>query len=462
MPEACNARDDDCDGTVDEGQGVGDPCDGVGGCGRGVTECAPDGTRRCSTDPGGTQSEEGVEVCNAADDDCDGRADEGLGLGDACGAIGVCPAGQQECGPGDAVVCSTRAGGSADVSRAEACNMLDDDCDGRADEDFALGQPCVGRGICGAGVVECDDDGAAHCSTEPGGSRDASGAEGCNGRDDDCDGLTDEGGACSGDDCREAPLLALGDTVSGNTAMLASDYARSTCFANSPGNDQVFRVVIPAAGNYVVGVAPLAGDFDPMFFVGTACTEENVANCVLPTAGRDTNAAGRPEARSIAFPRGDTFWLIVDARVVGRGGPFVVSARPTADGEACENPIALALPARFVGTTEAVGGRRNDVAGTRCPADRITTGPDQVFSVQVPRAGRLRVRVTPDAGAVNPILQLVRDCAAIDDSCVAGVDANAGGGTEVLEAAVEPGAYFIVVDHIGNPGGAFFLEAEML
>ena len=43
----------------------------------------------------------------------------------------------------------------------ESCNGHDDDCDGRIDEGFGIGEPCGtgAEGICGSGRVQCDGGG---------------------------------------------------------------------------------------------------------------------------------------------------------------------------------------------------------------------------------------------------------------------------------------------------------------
>ncbi len=70
--EACDVpRDEDCDGEVDEGcvdcvEGAVEAC---------VTSCASAGTRSCAGNAWGAC--EADEVCNGADDDCDGLVDEG-------------------------------------------------------------------------------------------------------------------------------------------------------------------------------------------------------------------------------------------------------------------------------------------------------------------------------------------------------------------------------------------------
>jgi hypothetical protein len=191
--EDCNRRDDDCDGRLDEDFVLGGSCTvGLGVCQRAGTEiCRADGTATtCSAVPGAA----GIETCNGADDDCDGAIDDGdPGGGGACdGADGdLCAEGTLACSSAR-LVCSDSTGTSVEV-----CNDLDDDCDGSTDE----GCDCVtGRsrscgtdvGACVAGTETCDAAGRWGACLGALGSA----PETCNGIDDDCDGLIDDGGVC--------------------------------------------------------------------------------------------------------------------------------------------------------------------------------------------------------------------------------------------------------------------------
>jgi len=192
-PEACNGLDDDCDGGVDEDAlGAGETCRvGVGACARfGQLTCDPDSrVLVCSQEP----SEPTAEVCNGADDDCDGRTDEQIpGVGEGCvvGAGRCAAQGAFVCdGDAGAVVCDA----APRAPSAEECNNLDDDCDGAVDEEAAGTED-----VCVVGLGECAREARYRCDSVRrelvcDAAAGAPGAERCNTLDDDCDGAADEG-----------------------------------------------------------------------------------------------------------------------------------------------------------------------------------------------------------------------------------------------------------------------------
>jgi len=226
--EACNGKDDDCDGATDEEDAQGCQAfyadqddDGYGTIDDSQCLCAPEGVYSTAipfdcNDQNNLVNPDADEACNGIDDDCDGSTDEegakgcqdffldhdqdgyGLALDSKClcAPQGDYTATQKwDCNDNDSGV---------NPAADETCNEKDDDCDGATDEEGATG--------CALFYPDLDDDGYGpdeneKClcapndshSTQDSGDCDDEDAdvnpaanEACNGKDDDCDGATDE------------------------------------------------------------------------------------------------------------------------------------------------------------------------------------------------------------------------------------------------------------------------------
>jgi len=209
--ETCNGTDDDCNGVIDD--------------------CTPFVAGSCCTGSCPACNTTGVpqpETCNGCDDDCDGVADNHLiDINFACGSnVGICSPGTTQCcqqaSPSvgnctvdpvtqkpthtnsDKLACLGGVGPGM-----QACNGLDNDCDGNKDGAsqacFPFATGTAGVGICVGGTQQCNATplapGSAGCpgpkpcavAASFGACVGASGpkAETCNNIDDNCDTFKD-------------------------------------------------------------------------------------------------------------------------------------------------------------------------------------------------------------------------------------------------------------------------------
>ena len=232
---ACDGLDNDCDGATDEGTPA--SYDGATCCDITGFSCCDSGTRQCKNGriqcvyPVGAKFPT-TEVCGNGDDDCDGKTDEGFNTQtdvNNCGGCGIkCQFNGGVTNPRAVLVCDTGTCkiGACDTgfidknhdyhdgceaactfTGNEVCDNTDNDCDGTVDNLDPNAIPsavCIPKktGVCDvpqlltngpkctAGVLTCDIQSlvtagyiTSYQATETI----------CDGKDNDCNGKTDEG-----------------------------------------------------------------------------------------------------------------------------------------------------------------------------------------------------------------------------------------------------------------------------
>jgi hypothetical protein len=290
--EVCDGKDNNCDGRTDEGS----PGSGAACNTRQPGVCSL-GTSICQ---GGTlvctpSTSPSNEVCDGKDNNCNGQTDEGNPEGGAAcstGQPGVCAQGSSTCS-GGTLVCNRNVAPSSEV-----CDGKDNNCDGQTDEGNPGGSAACNTGepgVCAQGSTTCSG-GTLACTRSV-----APSSEVCDGQDNNCDGQPDEGNPGGGVACNtgEPGVCAQGSTTcSGGTLACTRSVAPSSEVCDGQDNNCDGQ---PDEGNPGGGAACNTGELGVCAQGSTTCSGGTLActRSVAPSSevcdGQDNNCNGQAD-----------------------------------------------------------------------------------------------------------------------------------------------------------------------
>lgn len=232
--EVCDGKDNDCDGATDEEIATAPTCEKQQGVCQGAVKACLDGgyVASCGASEYGADYEATETACDGKDNDCDGDVDESV-TGGACPAMGVCVGAVRACTMGSPGVCQATGYEPTELS----CDGDDNDCDGQTDENLVSTDACTLQlGVCQGTFKRCVGGAYETACTPASYGPSYEPSEGtCDGLDNDCDGVTDrspDGGLLRVGTCE----LTVGVCANARRACLAGN-GEAPCTAASYGPD---------------------------------------------------------------------------------------------------------------------------------------------------------------------------------------------------------------------------------
>ena len=329
--ETCDGLDNDCDGLADAADG-GDlvtndltNCSNQSGVCLGSTKpavlCKSGKWTPCENPVYQAHSvdyQASKETsCDGLDNDCNGTADEDFtvtllngstvqGAGKSCG-VGACVNGTTQCSGLGAIVCSTESG-----STEETCDNVDNDCDGQTDDGLnSQSSDCtcnLTKGVCNPNtVIAVCSQGKYTCNYTTNNPHYEAPESSCDGRDNDCDGLTDQEDASvqPPDICDKDGVCAqlAAATCLGNIDADDDDWECVYTDVNSPGNLIYTPIEDTGFGNWCDGLDnDCDGTTDETYSAkGNVCKRgvgecENIGQmvCKGDQSGLECDVTGKP------------------------------------------------------------------------------------------------------------------------------------------------------------------------
>jgi hypothetical protein len=310
--EVCDDLDNDCNGEVDDG--LGSTMCGIGPCAHEVPNCVNGQEEICDPFDGAVP-----EICDGADNDCDGDIDDGLGDEQIFCGVGACYHSVSACEGGIVPPCDPFEGASPEV-----CDDIDNDCDGAVDE----GIPDI---TCGCGACDHTIPGCINGFPQVCDPFDGAGPEICDGIDNDCDCIVDEdqgNWTCGQNECEVTVPQCIGGVPQPEDTCVPIPGGPEICGDGIDNNCD--GVAPPCAEGFLVGTDTATRPIDVIWAVdssGSMSSEMATVEAEINSFANDLAASGSSTQLHLLADRG--------------AGNFEICVSPPLGGAGCaDNPGA--------------------------------------------------------------------------------------------------------------------------
>lgn len=275
-----------------------------------------------------------------------------------------------------------------DPCTADSCDEVGDMCISTLrDEDgdgFGAASVIAGGSVVMCGGPDCDDMNAGKYPGAP---------ELCNGIDDNCDGVIDEGCSTTPDDCGSARQITVGPagtaTVTGTFGALADDYrTNAICGAQSGGRDAVYFIDVPR-GQHDVTIDTIGSTADTVLGLGFTCDMRGFQTLCNDDYDRRSTTDSRLWLHRVGSGATSTrVYILVDAYDSSVTGSYTLNVRvdaPAVDG--CSAPggqLDITGGGALVGFQSSFVGNQR---GTCTPG--AFNPPEAILSLTAPSSGRV-------------------------------------------------------------------------
>jgi hypothetical protein len=279
-------------------------------------------------------------------------------------------------------------------------------------------------------------------------------AETCNGIDDDCDMMVDEG--CGG--CGSCPGTTTVVAPGGRFSPTLGPHALSGSCGGAGGSETYFTFTLGTPSD--VFITTHGSGIDTVLYVRRCACAGTEVGCNDDADGQTTSVLRLPALAA------DTYNVIVDTKSA-MSAPVQVDiyiSPPGAAGDRCGNPTLIAAgTTNITGSTCAFTDEYEPVTDTEplnCPFTGAGFGPEQVFYFVVPTARTVNVdgcTMPTDYDSTIYMRSVCSDPAlpaqvmCNDDNCPGVPDCGAGYRSS-RSVAVGPGVYYLMIDGYGDVG----------